>query len=193
MTTRVILTNNGSPLAVNSTPAANSIPIADSNGTLNSWINPSPSKSAALEFTHGGGIPANGYRYLKYGGVACTAGGAVTTAAYTNISIAVNVDPPNITGFTIPTEINTYEFQVITNPTASIPGASSFFPVPTPIFTPTILATVSLPPGAITAMGNNGADIPAGTELGVRVIRTPISVSSTSSTFYTIAVLVLLS
>lgn len=164
----VLLRNNNSPIAVTTAPAANSIPVADGNGTLNSWINVNAliALPVTLNFACGGGVPSNGYKYLNIGDIACTSATTILnpsinppTLSFTSINMIVKVDT---------SDTSDYNFELITNPTTGIVG---IFGSTAPNYTPTVLATIFLANGSTSASGGAAAVISDSTELGIRLVR----------------------
>lgn len=111
------------------------------------------SANLAIQLHHGGGVPAGGTRFLRYGAQVITSlAGFRIPANGTLIGLTIQVE-------TLST--NTYDLEILTDP-ASRSGP------------PTVIATLSLPASTLFAVDRTlSVAITAATdELGARVVRT---------------------
>lgn len=114
-----------------------------------------------LGFSVAGGVPDGGTRYMDYQNVATSFVGVVLPLATNLIAITVAVDV---------IDANTYDVEIVSDPTGA----------------PVVLGTLTLDPGERTDYRRDlSVAIPAGTELGARLVRT---VGAGASAFGAVAV-----
>lgn len=115
----------------------------------------------AIQYSHDGGVPAFGTRYLRFGqGVISSVAGFRMSAAGQLRAITVQVNT---------TSPSTYDVEVLRDPAGRL-GA------------PAVLATLTLSPGTLfTVSGALAVAVAAADELGVRMVRTAGALSSSFS------------
>lgn len=115
----------------------------------------------AVQFSHDGGVPSFGTRYLRYGeGNISSIAGFVLSAVGTFRGVTIQVNT---------TDTNAYDIEVISDPAGRLGAA-------------VVLGTVNLAAAALFAIDRTFAvAVASGVELGVRVVRSAGSGVSTFS------------